>query len=413
MPFEILPWGPLKRRKGYRDSGQSLKDIKDCGFTRSCFLEPKDIPLCREAGLEPITFIFDTPENFVKPRSDEFELSSDGRSNIMRLAADKSADEETIDRVMKSALDELPEDYDGKVFIVDEPGASQFERIKFMCDAVKKYRPDSIPYVNLFPNYAVCGAPNLSQLETPTYEDYLDSFCKALPGIPVSLDNYRVFVSLDFKDAAHEKAFYMNYVQAREACDKYGVEFHHIICSNQLRGFQAIPTFENMLFEANTSLAAGARLISWYTYFGRGGYLWAPVDDNTDEDIRTSVWYLVREINRRILSMGNLLYDMQYDGFYLKDIPGVPRSKDIGECGCVTKFTSDERCMTGHYIDGDTDVIIVVNGSLEKSTRIEVELNGKAPLIWSIEEGKFRESINTGRSPMWLAPGDAVIYRSR
>jgi len=291
MAFDIFPWGPMKRKTGTRDVRQNLMDMKDCGFTASRFIEPKDIPACREVGLNPITFLFDTPDSFEVPENQwEFNMSTEGLPNITRLVQDKTATPEIIEKAMEQALSQVPEG-PARVYIVDEPGASWMPRSNQMVEYVRKHRPELTPYINLFPNYAVCGAPDLSQLETDTFEEYLDAFCRIVPGMPISIDNYIVLASKEFRTPGGETIFYQNYIQVREACDKYGVEFHHIICSNQLRNYQPIPTFNNLLLQAMTSLAAGARSIAWYTYFGRAGYLWAPVDDNTDDGSAKAHWY--------------------------------------------------------------------------------------------------------------------------
>jgi len=415
MAFDIFPWGPMKRKTGTRDVRQNLMDMKDCGFTASCFIEPKDIPVCREVGLNPITFLFDTPDSFEVPENQwEFNMSTEGLPNITRLVQDKTATPEIIEKAMEQALSQVPEG-PARVYIVDEPGASWMPRSNQMVEYVRKHRPELTPYINLFPNYAVCGAPDLSQLETDTFEEYLDAFCRIVPGMPISIDNYIVLASKEFRTPGGETIFYQNYIQVREACDKYGVEFHHIICSNQLRNYQPIPTFNNLLLQAMTSLAAGARSIAWYTYFGRAGYLWAPVDDNTDEDVRTPTWYLVREVNRRIQSLGSELSAMRYEGLYFTHPGDLKRAKNISECAPITRFVSDERCVIGLYRDGDEPVVFVVNGSLDHSTRIEAEIQGETPRVWSVEQGKYRAPIlktpYADPSPMWLAPGEAVILR--
>ena len=87
MSFEIFPWGAMRRHKGERDIEKSLRDIKDCGFTGSCFIEPKDAELCREIGLDPIVFIYrdeKAPEGI-----NEFWASSDGRLNATSLIKER------------------------------------------------------------------------------------------------------------------------------------------------------------------------------------------------------------------------------------------------------------------------------------------------------------------------------------
>ena len=420
MSFEIFPWGAMRRHKGERDIEKSLRDIKDCGFTGSCFIEPKDAELCREIGLDPIVFIYrdeKAPEGI-----NEFWASSDGRLNATSLIKDKGITEEKLKSEVKIALSELDEKH-AKVYIVDEPGTSAYQRMRWFADAVKEARPDLDLYINLFPNYAVCGKPDMSQLEADTYEEYLDKYCEALPDIPLSVDNYEIIMGMDNQNKGDQFRYYLNLIQCREACDKHGVELHYVVNSNQLRPFLTLPTMDNLMLQAFTVLAAGARSLSWFTYFGRNDYCFAPVDDNGERDIRTPVWYLVKEVNRRALSMGNELFDMKYTGMYFSDTLGLPRAKNVSECEAIKSFSSDLPCMVGMYEDNGEPVAIVVNMSLEHSTKFDISFGDEKNVVWSTEENEYLDPlvhVGVGHpeprfrtSPMWLAPGDAVVIRAK
>ena len=156
--------------------------------------------------------------------------------------------------------------------------------MRWFADAVREARPDLDLYINLFPNYAVCGKPDMSQLEADTYEEYLDRYCQALPDIPLSVDNYEIIMGMDNQNKGDQFRYYLNLIQCREACDKYGVELHYVVNSNQLRPFLTLPTMDNLMLQAFTVLASGARSLSWFTYFGRNDYCFAPVDDNGERD---------------------------------------------------------------------------------------------------------------------------------
>ena len=113
MPFEIFPWVAMRRHKGERNIAEALRDIKDCNFTASCFIEAKDVALCREIGLDPIVY----PFRSAKPDElhdsdfaiDTYFKSSDGRPSISPLVREKGATAEQIDAAVKDALTEMPE----------------------------------------------------------------------------------------------------------------------------------------------------------------------------------------------------------------------------------------------------------------------------------------------------------------
>ena len=94
MAFEIFPWGAMRRHKGERDIEKSLRDMKDCGFTGSNFIEPRDIPTCREIGLDPIVFIYTDRE--AAEGTNEFLASSDGRLNATLLIKEKNMTKEQL-----------------------------------------------------------------------------------------------------------------------------------------------------------------------------------------------------------------------------------------------------------------------------------------------------------------------------
>ncbi|MBQ9545340.1 MAG: hypothetical protein IJV00_09460 [Clostridia bacterium] len=412
--FEIFPWGSMHSKFLARDAKKTFGDLKECGFTGSNFIEPADVGLCREAGLDPNVFIYASGD--YKSDNDAFGSPRDGVVNVTKLIEDTSVPLATLEKAIEEALAQVPE---GKVriYLVDEPGAGLFERIAFAAGCVKKFRPDAECYVNLFPIYAVCGAKNISQLETETYEEYLEKFCIALPGMPVSYDNYDVIISRDGEIEQKMTRFYRNFVKARKICDRFGVDLFHVVCSNQLRITQTVPTTSNLLLQANASLAAGARSVSWFTYAGRGDYNCAPVDDNTGVEIRTPTWYLLKEVNRRLLSMGRELEKMKFEGLFFSDTDGIEDAKSVRECPSLKRFETSGKMMVGVYSDAGRRTYVTVNMSLKSSATLLLEdSNGKKAEIWSCEENRYIAPLLRhahGESPLWIAPGDAAMLSVR
>ncbi len=107
----------------------------------------------------------------------------------------------------------------------------------------------------------------MSQLEVETYEEYLERFATEVQPDFISIDNYYVNISDNFKDPKGRISFFSNMVQAREVCDKYDIPFQYVVCCNQLRHWQTIPTHGNLALQGFASLAAGARAISWFFVF--------------------------------------------------------------------------------------------------------------------------------------------------
>ncbi len=398
--FVIFPWGMISRT-GER-AKKLLESIQECGFNGSCFVQTSEFDVCRKLGLKIYC-------SFNKNGEQERE------SAIEKAMTDPTVSDEQLRILMKEQLRDLPKDVHS-VYITDEPGAGLFPRIKVLADCIREHAPWAETYINLFPNYAVCGAPNLSQLEVDTYEEYLERFATEIRPDTLSFDNYYVIISDNFKDSKGRVSYFNNMIQAIEVCEKHQLPFQFIACCNQLRHWQTIPTFANLAFQGYTALAAGARVLSWFLYFGRRSYLFAPIDDTTGEDIKTPTWYLLKETNRRILPLGELLFDMEYKGMYFSDTTGLTRAASITECSAVKRFSADEECVIGHYVDkGGKDVILLVNASLQNPTKVEIDLGGELE-CYSIEYEKWGKPLLTNskgdNSPLWLEPGCGIALRA-
>jgi len=394
--FTIYPWNHFSTLS--EDPYADMKEIAECGFNASCFISPAQVDACRAAGLDMYIFPGD-PYN----------------RNLVPIAADKNATEAQIREIMNRLLDSIPEDA-AAIYILDEPSTREFRNLEIMARCVRECFPHAEPYFNLFPNYAVCGAEDISQLGAETYEEYLDAFARIVKPDAISLDNYFTTISMDFKHGEKDRQFYfLNLIQARECCTKYNLPFQHVVNCNQLRAHLVPPSFANLAFQAYTSLAAGAKAIGWFTYIGRSEYFFAPIDDTTGTHVKTDTWYMLREINRRILPVGNLLFDMEWVEMYFTNHDRIPRAKFIDECRTIRGFSSDEPCMIGHFRSREgEDVFLVVNTSLERSSRIHMDIGGEI-VIFSHNDGRFDKphltNASGAKSPLWLNAGCGIVLK--
>jgi hypothetical protein len=397
--FILFPWGMISRT-GER-AEKLLEGIKDCGFNASCFVPKSEFETCRRLGLE----IYCSLDKY---GSEERSLSHE------KILLNPDSTQEELREVMHNLLQDLPEDVRA-VYLTDEPGASLFPKLRTLVECVHEDAPWAEAYINLFPNYAVCGAANLSQLEADNYEEYLNRFATEVHPDAISFDNYRVIISDNFKKDGGRENFYQNLIQVRKFCDQHDLPMQFIGCCNQLRNWLTIPTFYNLALQGHAALAAGARVISWFLYYSRNYYLFAPVDDTSGKDIRTSTWYILREVNRRILALGNLLFDMEHKGMYFTKPEGLTDAKSISECSVIKNFSSDEECVVGHYVDSNgQDVLLVVNGSLQKATTVELDMGGELE-VYNLEQHTWMKPLLTARddikSPVWLEPGCGIAIR--
>jgi hypothetical protein len=313
-------------------------------------------------------------------------------------------------------------------YIEDEPSAADFPALGKAVAAVGKYAPGKLAYINLFPDYATVGAPDTSQLGTQTYEEYLERYVDEVHPQFISYDNYMTQVSLDMVDDARARSYYANLMAVRQAALNHGLPFWNIVSSNQIRPATTVPSPANLLLQAYTTLAAGGRGVSWYTYYSEG-YAYAPVDENGR---RTPTWGYLRMVNDQLRAVGPTLNRLTSTGVFFtdEDPPGeLPRLP-----GRLVAGVGDGRSvMVGEFRGDDgADYAMVVNLDLTASLclLLDTQREHKRRAVLSPDSGawlpldeqsslaidpSFKGSHAPGgeayRNGLWLTAGQGLLLR--
>ena len=389
--FPILPWGPTHGWDDHVDPEQDLAGMAACNFTIGGFARAADLPMCEKLGLKAIIY----PDQ------------ATGR--IDRSEWNKLSDEEIDSRI--KTLVEACGDSDAILgyYIIDEPGALLFPALGKAVAAVKKYAPGKLAYINLYPNYATIGAPDKSQLDTDSYTEYLERFVKEARPQVLSYDNYMVQYSMDMKEDAPAAKYYTNLMEVRRVALEYGIPFWNIVSSNQIRPHTTVPSPANLLFQVYTTLAAGGRGVSWYTYYARG-YGYAPIDESGN---KTVTWQYLQAANRQVKTIGPMMNGLESTGaFFTSPAPvdGLPLLP--GEL--VAAVECDAPVMVGEFAAQDgARYAMVVNLGLDDSAKLVITLadSYECVQIASPEDGSWAPmDVEKG---LWLAAGQGALARLR
>ena len=382
--FPIMCWELPPSTGEFADPGHGLTSLADCGFTTAGFVRPEHLARCEKLGLKALTV-----------------------TQAWNTEWRKLSDQQIFD-VVKKLVDETG---DSKAvmgyFLTDEPSALDFPALGKAVAAVKKLAPGKLAYINLFPDYATLGAPDISQLGTGSYTEYLERFVREVKPQFISYDNYRIQYSTDLKDPALVASYYNNLLEVRRIALKYDLPFWNIVGSNQILPGTPPPSPANLLVAAYTSLAAGAQGLTWYTYYG-GGYHYGAVDKTGS---RTATWSYLKMVNDQVKILGPIMRPLKSTGVYftspppVKSLPALPGQ-------LVAELTSGTPVMVGEFSGPAGEKwVMLVNLSLERTTQLKFKPRGTYAGMRSVSPVDGSLSPVEGDHSIWLTAGQGVLIK--
>lgn len=368
--FAILPWswasGDL----------QTFKDIRECGFNLAGFVSPENLNLARQAGLKAIV-------------SDPLMHANDSTAGF--------SDEEITSRV-KTVVKKV-----GKnpaafgYYLRDEPPASMFPTLARWEKAVHAAAPDALAYINLFPNYVGAGAFNA--LGVKNYDDYLEAFAKTVQPRYVSYDHYAMLINGALRDE-----YFPNLEQMRAVALRHDIPFWNIVLSNSHFEY-AEPSPDTLRFQAYTTLAYGAKGISYFTYFAPniGNYRLAPVDQFGN---KTPTWDALRQVNLQIRKLAPTYNKLKsVNVFHYPDVPAG--------CRDTTSSKHLKSVAGGHLVVGEFDgpegqpYAMVVNKDWHHNTTFGISF--KKPGTVMVVNAYTGNTEPWAGENVWLAPGQGML----
>lgn len=401
--FPILPWGRSPTPELASDPVRGLPSMVECGFNMSGFVSPELLPLCEQYGLKAI----------VHP----------GSAGIAKTEW-KSLSPEAIDRRIRSMVESIG-DSPALVgyYLVDEPGASMFPALGAGVAAVRKHAPGKLAYINLFPGYATLGAPDKSQLETASFAEYLERYVTEVRPQFVSYDDYMVPYSQDLR-TRRAATYYADLLEVRRVAHTHGLPFWNICSSNQIRQHTTIPSPANLAFQAYTTLAAGGRGLSWFTY-DIGGYGYRPIDQ---EGRRTAVWQYLQLVNRQVRILGPMMNHLTSTGVFFTAPPPAPGlallpGRTLKDVSVSVTGTDKDATVTGSRSLDDPPVMVgefadaagvphamIVNLSLATSILIRPVLHEARAMEWASPVDGHWNALHPEKG-VWLVAGQGVLVR--
>lgn len=225
----------------------------------------------------------------------------------------------------------------------DEPGADDFPALREQADAVRRARPGKLPYINLFPNYAVP-----SQLDTPTYDEHVRKFMEVVQPEVLSMDNYP-----QFHPGRDGRAVYCDNLDTfRTHSMKAGVPFWNFF-NIMPYGPHTDPTEGQIRWQIYTSIAYGAKGVMYFCYYTPQGAEFPKGGAIIHADGRKSRHYgEAQRINGELKHLGPVLMQLTSEKIvHVDEAAGdVPTDKLAGLA--ITNLTRAVEDPQGDYLVG-------------------------------------------------------------
>ena len=365
--FPILPWGctPGDRK--------SLESISECGFNLAGFVKPQALDAVAEAGLKAFVI-------------DETTHVSDEAANF---------NPQQIEKLVK-ALVARTKGHKAVFgyYLRDEPGASAFAGLGRWAKAFRKAHAGSLPYINLFPNYA-----SPEQLKAKTYAEYLERFVKQARPDFISYDHYALM-----NDGSLRDGYFQNLEAVRKAARRHDLPFWNIVLGNS-HFDHAEPSQGGLNFQLFTTLAYGGRGISYFTYFTPtiGNYRLAAIDQFGN---KTPTWNLLRYVNLQLHKLGPVYLTLKNVNVFHH--PNVPRGCSGMKSSKLGMDVSGDDLLVGEFKNPQgKPFAMVVNKSLHKSTVYQVKFRGAGRIM---RVNSFTGNVGPWLGEdCWLAPGQGAL----
>jgi hypothetical protein len=377
--FPIMPWELQPEKQVFLDEPEhGIQSLRACGFDTVAFVRPDQLEEVERAGMRALV----------------------GRASDLRLNWREMSGEAIFEHVKKLVDESGESEALIGFFIADEPRAAEFPALRKAVAAVRRLAPGKLAYVNLYPSYA-----SRAQLGTKSYTEYLARYLAVVKPQFLSYDNYAVQYSIDLVDRARAGQYFTNLVQVRRVALKHGLPFWNALSSNQIRPYTTVPSPANLALQAYTTLAAGARGLTWFTYYA-GRYSYAPIDRAGK---RTVTWSYVEMVNEQVQGLKPILARVRSTGVYFSAPPpaaGLPRLPGK----LVTSVRSPTAVMIGEFAGGqDERYAMVVNLSLARSAKVIVRTQAES--VRRVSPVDRSLSPLGGDGSLWLPAGQGALLK--
>lgn len=367
--FPIMAWNNIP------GDAAVMKKLHDCGFTVAGFVAPKDLDVAQAAGLKAIV--------------------ADNRCGGYDWT---KVDEATARKNIESLVKEVgnhPAVYG--YYLRDEPSADMFPGLEKVAKQIRELSPGKWAYIDLFPNYAIA-----EQMQEPSYDAYVEKFIATCHPPQLAYDHYALM-----QDGSLRDGYWQNLEAMRRASVKHKLPFWNIVLAVGTMDYR-IPTWDDLRFQAYSTLCYGGRGIAYFTYFcpGVGSYRGAPIDQFGNA---TETWTHLQNVNLQILKLAPTLNRLTSDDVYF--IGPVPHDCHASKENDLVKNIPGGNFCVGDFTHEDgSRYVMIVNNDLKYAHAVTPEYHKPPKRVQMVSPYDGQLTAYEGEQ-LWLAPGQGRLLK--
>jgi len=313
-------------------------------------------------------------------------------------------------------------------YLRDEPSAAAFPDLARLVKYLKERDPNHYAYINLYPTYADQqslgvfseGEP-VKPIELPKnyegadtsrqaiicYNEYLRLFIEQIKPEIISYDHY-----LFFKDAngpIDGAGYFMNLELVRRASIKAKLPFMNIVQACTIDPPWRLPTENELRWLAYSTMAYGAKGISWFLYWGPKSYGGLYQDGN-----RMPIADQVARINQDIKALGPELMKLTSTTVY-NTAPLPIATLDVSN-GSPVKATGGKFVIGMFEQHGVENTFMVMNRdyTANSTAKLTLKLGSGKLMEFSVDKHKWVDikKVQDGSSiDVDLIPGGGKLFK--
>ncbi len=311
-------------------------------------------------------------------------------------------------------------------YITDEPGAGAFPGLGKLVDYLRERDPAHPAYINLFPTYAneaqlgvsadaaeraKVGYPqNFAGVGTSdktvlAYREHLKKFVEIVKPDLISYDHYH------FMKESDGGQYFLNLALIRDAAIEAGKPFVNIIQACTIEKVWRLPNPAETRFLVFTTMAYGARGISYFLYWGPESYGGIYRDGTPTPMVKE-----IAALNAEITQFGPALMELESTAVY--HTAPLPYGTQMVPADSPVQFTGSGEFVLGLFgKNGQTTAFMVVNRSHKQDAEATVKVSfpgGKLQeLNRTTEKWSDSQTLDAnGEVKIKLIPGDGRLFRA-